>query len=126
MTQARVILALIVAIALSVGITLFGADYHRLRNAAAQNEQRGGVITATDAGIKQGESIDAAQDIYQRGLADARAGFQQTKSEAQRNEPETAARAVRPVPDSVRNAYRERRRARERLGCTARECREDD
>ena len=122
----RIVLALILTAAIAVGCVLGFQQITAWRSAAIQNEQRGGVMVSTDAGIKQGENIDALQEAYNRGLSDGRDMIQQTKDEAKRNEPETAARAVRNVPVSVRNAYSERRRARERLGCTARECREDD
>jgi hypothetical protein len=124
MTPIKFYIGLIVAVIFGVAIALFGADYRRLQQASAQNENRGQVLQNASDGIKDGEEIDTVQQAYTRGLADARAAFQQQKSEAKRNEPETAMRAVRPVPDSVRDAARQRRLARERLGCAGRECEE--
>lgn len=126
MTPIKFYIGLGVALVLGIGIALFGADYRRLQKAAAQNENRGQVLTNASAGAKESIDIDEFQAGYNAGLAANRDAFQRAKQEAIRNEPETAARAVRPVPGSVRDAFRERRLARERLGCAARECRKDD
>lgn len=123
---AKVVTGLVLAVALGVMVALFGADYAQMRKAAAQNEQRGQVLVNTSAGVADGVEIDQVQEAYKKGLDDARSTFQQAKSEAKRNEPETASRAGRAVPDSVRSAYRERRRSRERLGCVSGECPQDD
>lgn len=125
MTPTKFYIGLGVALLLGVGIALFGADYRRLQRASAQNEHRGQVLTNASAGAAESIDIDEFQAGYNAALAANRDAFQKAKTEAKRNEPETAARAVRPVPDSVRGAYRERRLARERLGCAGRECGED-
>lgn len=126
MVPTKVYVGLVLALLLGVGIALFGADYRRLQNAAAQNEQRGQVLTNTSQGVADGVDIDDFKAGVETGLAAGKEAFQTSKREAIRNEPETAARADRPVPDSVRRAYRERRLARERLGCAAGECGKDD
>lgn len=114
------------ALLLGVGVAMFGAHYRELQHSAQQNENRGQVLTNASAGVQEGTDIDEFKAGYNAALAANRSAFQQAKQEAIRNEPETATRAVRNVPDSVRNAYRERRRARERLGCAGGECRQDD
>jgi hypothetical protein len=126
MTQIRFYGGLALALALGVAIALFGGHYRKLQIAAQQNEQRGSVLETTSAGVADTVDIDKALAENRAALAANRNAFQKALQEAKRNEPETAARAVLPVPDSVRTAYRERRLARERLGCAGRQCRQDD
>lgn len=126
MVPIRFYIGLALALALGVGVALFGAHYRQLQNAAGQNEQRGAVIENTSAGIADGVEIDMERARLDALMASNRDDFQRAKTEAKRNEPETATRATRAVPDSVRAAFRERRLARERRGCTGDECRQDD
>ena len=97
----------------------------QLREAAVQNESRGHVIEDTSAAVRDAAIIDKEQAARDDAIAAARNTFQQSKQKAIRNEPEIATRATRVVPVSVRDAFRERRLARERLGCVAAECRQD-
>jgi hypothetical protein len=120
--QSKLILAIVVAIAFAVAITLGTQHYIKLRDKAELADTREGVLTTTSQGVADSVHIDQAQNATNAGLAQGRETFHTTLEEAKRNEPETANRAVRPVPDSVRNAAAERRRARERLGCAGREC----
>ena len=97
----------------------------QLREAASQNESRGHVIEDTSAAVRDAAIIDKEQAARDDAIAAARNTFQQSKQKAIRNEPEIATRATRVVPVSVRDAFRERRLARERLGCVAAECHQD-
>jgi acyl-CoA synthetase (AMP-forming)/AMP-acid ligase II len=118
-------LAQIVAAALiALAVVFLFSHYRNLKEAAAVSDVREQVLTNASAGVSDGVDIDAQQQAYAQGLAYARATFKDQKDEAKRNEPETADRAVRAIPDSVRNAARQRRLARERLGCAGRECEE--
>jgi hypothetical protein len=120
--EMQVIAGLIIAVLLAVGISLWGSHYMNLQREAALAKTRAGVLTTTSQGVADGTRIDQAQATTNAALAQGRETFHVTIQEAKRNEPETANRAVRPVPDSVRNAAAERRRARERLGCAGGEC----
>jgi len=94
------------------------------KEAAAENERRGRTMEATSGIIKDDGKNEAQRLVIDVGLLEARARFNQQLEEDNRNEPETAARGARPVPDSRLRAFRERRLARERLGCAGAECRE--
>lgn len=112
-----------------IGALLLGAallfGYNKVidwKEAAEQNKSRGNTMTATSGILADGAKADAQRDGVDTGIAQGRDDFNNNYQEAKRNEPETAARADRSVPDSVRNAYRARRLARERLGCIGSEC----
>lgn len=122
--QIKIIIGVIVTIVLSVLLSLGAGHYNSLRKAAAENEHRGGVLTATTAGVEVGQQNDAEQARTDAGIAQGRQEFVVRLEEGKRNEPDTAVRADRPVPASVRAAYSERRRARERLGCAGGQCEE--
>lgn len=125
-SRIELIIGLVVAILLAVGLTLFASHYMSLEKAAAQNELRGGVLESASAGVEEGQRIDDHQAEIDSGLAQGRERFNNVISEAETHEPQTASRAATRVPDSVRNAYRERRLARERLGCAGQQCQKDD
>lgn len=114
--QLEVVIGLIVAVVLAVALSLGANHYMSLREAAAQNEQRGQVLQTTSGIIKDADTTATQRQQEQAQVATGRIDFHATIEEAKRNEPETADRATRTVPASVRNAYRERRLARERLG----------
>jgi len=122
MKRIEIIIGLTVAVILSVGVSLFARDYMDAKRAQAQNEQRGRVLINATAGIERGVDVDAFLSNNDVVIGTGRETFNRTMQEARRHEPETAARADRAVPVSVRNAYRERRLARERRGCTGSEC----
>lgn len=122
----RVYLYLLFAIALSVGATWFVGDYMSVRKASAVGQQRGQVLETTSGVIVDGQQAQGESDMVQQGIAQAATQFQTNQQEAQANEPQTRIRAATVVPDSVRNNYRERRRARERLGCLPGQCAEGD
>ena len=76
---------------------------------------------AQDAGVVQGvidrgeEATASARNDYQRGYEDAK-----------RNDPTVAPWGAQPVPQRLRDLARERRLARERLGCAGSGCPDDD
>lgn len=114
----KLILALIIGAAVLFGVQKV-LDW---REAAQQNEQRGRTITATSGIINDGSKADADRTTTDTGISQGRQEFHDNQQEAKRNEPETAARADRAVPASVRNNFRARRLARERSGCVGDEC----
>lgn len=120
--QIKIIIGLIVTVVLSVLLTLGGNHYMSLRKAAAENEHKAGVLVATSHGVEVGAANDIEQRETEAAVTQARQEFTIRVQEAKRNEPQTADRADRPVPGSVRAAYRERRLARERRGCAGDEC----
>lgn len=114
----KLIIALLIGAAVLFGVQKV-LDW---REGAQVGEQRGRTATATSGIINDGTKADAQRDTVDTGIAQGRDKFNDNYQEAKRNEPETAARADRSVPVSVRNAYRARRLARERLGCIGSEC----
>lgn len=116
--ELRIVLYGLLAVALGAGAMYVS----NLREASALSEQRGTTLQTTSAVIDDGTIADQAQAAVVQGIAAGRDQFNNTYSEAKRNEPTVADRANRPVPASVRNAYRERRLARERYGCVRSEC----
>lgn len=122
MGQTKFFVGLVLAVLLAVGVSVSVNHYVDLRKASAQNEIRQGVLTATTAGVEVGVNNQREQDDIDSAIAKGARDFTITLQEAKRNDPTTADRAVRPVPDSVRNAYRQRRLARERSGCAGSEC----
>jgi hypothetical protein len=123
--QAKIISAVVTAVVIGLLSVMAYSQIKQMRMAAAQNEQRGGVLDAASAGIAEGSRVDRWAETHNAGVTAGRETFRQSKTEAIRNEPETATRADRPVPASVRDAYRARRLARERLGCAEGECGQD-
>lgn len=118
----RMIISIVVAALLGVAITLFAAHYNSLKSAAAQNESRGVILENTSAGVADGQANAEEQAKVDTAINEARNGFNNRIDEVIRNEPKTAVRSSTAVPDSVRSAYAERRRARERSGCAGAEC----
>jgi hypothetical protein len=117
---------LLIAVAIG-GIVLWGGQkIISWRTAALQNETRGNVIADTSGNIADGIAAEQKSFKISEGLDLGRIKFQLELLEAKQNEPEVADRADRPVPRSVRNAYRARRLARERLGCAPSECPQGD
>lgn len=112
----KIIAALIVALVIGVGVTILGGTVNKWRNGYIQNQERGqtlkttsGIIGDNDASAKEGATTDsgvaAARDAYERGYEDA-----------QRHNPDIAARDERPIPVELRNLAHQRRIQRERSG----------
>ena len=113
---------LIIAVLIGSAL-LFGAQtVLDWKQAAQQNEQRGRTMEATSGIVKDDSKNEAQRLVIDVGLLEGRARFNQQLEEDNRNEPETAARGTRNVPDSRLRAFRERRLARERLGCVGDDC----
>jgi len=92
------------------------------REGAQAGEQLRRTATAISGIINDGAEADAQRDTVDMGIARGRDKFNNDYQEAKLNEPETAARAARVVPVSVRNAFRARRLARERSACPDGRC----
>lgn len=122
MSDIKLIIGLAVAIALSVGASLFWNHYSDLVTASKLSEARKETAINTTATIDDGVVAEKVAQEVARVLSTNRTTFTDNQTKAKANEPETASRAVRTVPVSVRNNYAERRRARERLGCVRVEC----
>lgn len=114
--EAQVVGALVLTVVIAVGLSLGVSHYLGLRKAAAQNEQRGQVIQTTSGQNADNDTVATQAREENTHVASGREEFKITIEEAKRNEPATANRATNSVPDSVRNAYRQRRLARERSG----------
>lgn len=113
---------LILAVALGCALLWGGQKVLSWREAAQQGEQRGRTMEATTGIAQDGAKADADRVATGTGVAQGRDQFNHDYDEGVRNEPETAARADRAVPQRVRDSFRERRRSRERLGCAGDEC----
>jgi uncharacterized membrane protein YraQ (UPF0718 family) len=126
MTEAKFIIGLVVAILLSVAVSYFWQDYRSAKQAELQNVSRGRVLENTSATIDDGAIAEAVAEEVDRVLSSSRTEFTDNQTKAKANEPETAHRATRTVPVSVRNNFKQRRLARERFGCVPGECEASD
>lgn len=124
--QAKAIIGLIVAIFVSVGVSIFLQDYITAKRDAELAVSRKDTATNTVATVDDGVAADKIAAAVEGVLTDSREQFQQNQQKAKANEPETADRATRPVPRSVRNNFKERRLARERSGYLQSEPAQDD
>lgn len=113
---------LIIAILFGAAV-LWGWQYLvTLQEAAESNEARGNKIEATSGILVDGKKADEDRGKADTAVAAGRDQFQTDYKEAKKNEPATADRSDRPVPSSVRSAFRARRLARERSGCVGDDC----
>lgn len=79
-------------------------------------------VVVTTGIIEDGAKADADRADDDANAAQAANTFRTDIERSRRNDPEARARADRPVPRSVRDAFRARRIAIERSGCAAGEC----
>ena len=118
-------IVLFVLMALVVFAGVFGiTKVKSWYEASQQNAQRGQVLETTGGMIDDGEVADTKRDTVDTGLGVAREDYQKQYQEDKRHEPEVASRAARVVPQRVRDNFRARRLARERLGCAGEQCQE--
>ena len=118
----RETIKLILAIAIGAGILFAGQKVLDWKQAASSNEQRGRTMEATSGITSDGAKADEDRAQADAGIASGRDNFNNATDEDRRNEPETAVRDDRAVPSSRLRAFRDRRLARERLGCTGEQC----
>lgn len=106
-----------------VGAGVFGiSTIKRWHDASQVAEVQGRTLEATSGIIGDGTKADQERATTDAGLAAAREDFNRRYQEDKQNDPETAARASTRNTVRVRNNFRERRLARERLGCAGRQC----
>lgn len=113
---------LVVAGVIAGGIVLAYNHYQAIKAEAQAGRQHKTVLGTASGVVTDGAAADRSSAAVDQAVAGAADAFANAIEEAKRNEPETARRADGLVPDSVRNAYRERRLARERSGCVSGEC----
>ena len=113
---------LIIAVAVGALLLFAGNKVLEWKAGAEQNESRGRTMEATSGITADGAKADADRGKTDAGLSAGRDTFNNATEEDRRNEPETAARDDRGVPASRLRAFRERRLARERLGCAGEQC----
>lgn len=113
---------LLVAVGIGAAVLFAGQRVLDWKEGAEANEVAGRTMKATSGILNDGQKSSEDRNNVDTGVLAGRHNYNETYEEANRNEPETAARSDRAVPDSVRNAFRERRIARERLGCTGDDC----
>ena len=113
---------LILAGLLGVGLLFAGQKVLDWKAAADQNEARGRTLESTSGITADGAKADEDRDKTDAGVAAGRDDFNNSTEEDRRNEPETAVRDTGNVPASRMRAFRERRLARERLGCAGEQC----
>jgi len=112
----KFVAALICTVLLTLAVVFGAQHYNALKAKAALADSRGTTLTTATGMVNDGTAADAKKATVDTGVGQARSQFQQSTREAKQNEPTVASRADAPVPVSVRNAYRARRLARERLG----------
>lgn len=118
-----------VLIMVAVGFIALALIFHNLSNwwetRQAVNEAKApleGKIEAT-AGINASGAIaDEERTTDDQTATQAAETFRTTIARSHTHDPIARDRASRPVPDSVRQAFRARRLAIERSGCTGAEC----
>lgn len=122
LSDIRVVVSLIVTVLLTVAMVIGGQQILAWKRGAEKAEAQTHTMEATSAIIGSGVKSDADRTTTDTRVVQGRAQYQSSYSEAEANEPVVANRASRPVPDRVRNAFRERRLARERSGCAGEQC----
>lgn len=115
--DARILISVIVTIVLVVTVIIGSQQIMRWRADAAQNKTRGGVIEATSGIIDDASHAREERTTDDGGVIAARVNYGRSAQEARTNEPSTRTYGAQPVPRSLRDLARERRLARERLGC---------
>ena len=122
--QVKIIAALVTAILLSIFVTIGAQQVMSWKHGAEAGAQRKQTAGAASA-------ITTAQPVYQdqqhsldQGIAQGRNTFHDDMEKARNEDPDLRTRATAPVNDRVRDAFRKRRLARERLGCAGDECQE--
>lgn len=118
-----------VLIMIAMGVILAGlvADrantwWQKRQAVAAATAPLEGKIEAT-AGINaEGAKADQARNDDDQAATTAATTFRNDIARSRRDDPEARARADRPVPRSVRDAFRARRIAIERSGCAGADC----
>lgn len=120
--QVRVAFYVLVAVAALLAFFLWLKTRDANRDLAANAEQ--GVRTDQAAsGIAQAAGAAVvAQRSREAAMAEARITHQQLYEEVRRNDPSVRAWGDTPIPDRLRQLARERREARERLGCVGDGC----
>lgn len=118
----RIIIGLVVTILITIALVVGGQTVMNWKEGYDQNHLKEGTLQSASGIIADGSKADADRSNVDQSIGQGRQQFQEDYDGAMTHEPETAARADRPVPDSVRRAFRERRLARERLGCAGEQC----
>lgn len=124
--QVRVAFYVLIAVAVLLGFFLWlNARDNKLatRDSAEQGVRTDRAATgiAQDAGVVQG-----VIDRGETGVNSARSEYQRGYEDAKRNDPTVAPWGAQPVPQRLRDLARQRRLARERLGCAGDGCPDDD
>ena len=112
--ERQVIGGLLVAIVLGLLLVAGSMYFNRLQDRGATAENRGEVVAATDRIIRTNDEAEQERVKVDLQVHEAKREYVKIIEEAKKNEPETRKRADNTVPDSVRNAFRARRQARER------------
>lgn len=121
MTPREILYFLLLVICVGAGI--FGiTKVKSWYDASRVAEQQGRTLEATVGINADGVAADGQRAERDEGLARARDEFNQRYKEDVRYDPATADRADRVVPQRVRDNFRARRLARERLGCAGSKC----
>lgn len=115
-------LHLLLALLIGGAILWMGQTVMSWKEAHDLSKQQTRTAEATSGILKDEEVSTKEQDKQGTVLTEGREQFNARTEEANKNDPTAAERSVRPVPDSLRRAYRERRLARERLGCVGENC----
>lgn len=115
-------LKFLVALLIGGAILWVGQIVMGWKEAHDLSKQQMRTAEATSGILKDEKASMEEQDKQSSVLIAGRERFTARTEEAKQNDPTVAERANRPVPDSLRRAYRERRLSRERLGCFGENC----
>lgn len=118
----RVIISLIVTILITLALALGSQTVMSWKRGYEQNQVNTRKLESTSEIISDGAKADEDRSGVDQAINQARDQFNEHYHGAMKNEPETAARADRSVPDGVSKAFRARRLARERSGCAGQQC----
>lgn len=113
----------VIAIGVLIGLGVLGIkhikNWYDLKGQVQEQAQIG---TTTSELVTDGAQASEDRSAVDYAVGQGRGAFNQSYEGAKRDEPEVATRATRVVPSRVRNAFRERRLARERSGCAGSKC----
>lgn len=116
---------LIIALLIGAVILFAGQRIMSWKQGYELSQQQTETAKATSGILKDSQQSAKEQEKQSSAIDTGREAFNNKTEEDRRNDPTVAERANRPVPDSLRRAYRERRLARDRLGCAGAGCGEE-
>lgn len=106
--------AIVAAILLTVLVMVGIGEFNSMRSAAAKSELQDTKAETTQGILNDASAIQAKTQRVEVVVSNARDSYNRAEQEAIDNEPDTRDWSAQPTRDSLRNAARARRLARER------------